>query len=218
MTVTDQCANKTAELVECARRGTSPGRDLRAHLAGCARCADRWENERQLTDYFDTMRMQAAALLAQDTQRESLMQSFAAFDFVRRDDARRQRKTMVRSWGLTLGAVAAVLLAVFAGQFAGKRSHPAQLRAGQGIADLYADESNNDADALSSDDFIPVPYTPPLAQGELVRVVHTDLYPEALASLGIDVDPAWAGNVAADVVVGEDGIPRAVRITDNAQN
>ena len=79
-------------------------------------------------------------------------------------------------------------------------------------------EASSDASALSSDDFIAVPYAPPLAQGEMVRVVHADLYPEALASLGIDVDPAWAGDTPADVVVGEDGIPRAVRITEAAQH
>jgi hypothetical protein len=70
---------------------------------------------------------------------------------------------------------------------------------------------------LSSDDFIAVPYTPPLAPGEMVRVVHTNLYPEALASMGMAVNPLWAGNLAADVVEGEDGLPRAVRITDNGQ-
>jgi len=48
-------------------------------------------------------------------------------------------------------------------------------------------------------------------------VVHTDLYPEALASLGIGLDPSSAGDTPADVVVGEHGIPRAVRITEAAQ-
>jgi hypothetical protein len=76
---------------------------------------------------------------------------------------------------------------------------------------------SNDASALSSDDFIAVPYTPPLAPGEIVRMVHAEFYPEALASMGVEVDPSWAGELPADVVVGEDGLPRAVRITDNGQ-
>ncbi len=58
---------------------------------------------------------------------------------------------------------------------------------------------------LSADDFIAVPYAPPLAQGELVRVFRTELYPEALTSLGIDYDPATGSNIPAEVVVGEDG-------------
>jgi hypothetical protein len=82
---------------------------------------------------------------------------------------------------------------------------------------IFLYEASSDASALSSDDFVAVPYAPPLAQGEIVRVVHTDLYPEALASLGIGLDPSSAGDTPADVVVGEDGIPRAVRITEAAQ-
>jgi hypothetical protein len=35
--------------------------------------------------------------------------------------------------------------------------------------------------------------------------------------MGIDVNPAWSGDMAADVVVGEDGFPRAVRLAENVQ-
>jgi hypothetical protein len=64
------------------------------------------------------------------------------------------------------------------------------------------------------DGFIPVPYVPPLAAGELVSVVHTELYPLELARLGVSVDPSWATELPADLLVGEDGFPRAVRVSD----
>ena len=205
------CTERMAELVECARRSMNPGRDLREHLVSCTRCAERWDAERGLSDQFAAMRTEASALTAADPGREALMRQFAAFDF-----ARQRRKAATRSWGLGLAAAAALVLAVFAGQIAGTRSH----RSSTPITEAAPDspEFSGDATELSSDDFIAVPYTPPLAQGELVRVVHEDLVPEALASLGIDVDPASSGNVSAEVVVGEDGIPRAVRLTDNSQN
>ncbi len=212
------CTERMGELVECARRGMGPGRDLREHLAGCTRCAERWDAERGLSDQFRAMRSEATALTAGNLRREAvpqdLMQQFAAFDF-----ARQHRKTAARSWGLGLATAAAVVLAVFAGQIAGTRSrHSSSASALVAEATPDSVEFSGDAAELSSDDFIAVPYTPPLAQGELVRVVHEDLVPEALASLGIDVDPASSGNVSADVVVGEDGIPRAVRLTDGSQN
>lgn len=212
------CTERMRELVECARArskdgGISP--DLRAHLVSCSRCAERWDAERGLSDQFGIMRAEAAALTADNPQRaagrEDLMRQFAAFDF-----ARRQRRAATRSWGMALAAAAAVVLAVFAGQIAGTRSHRSPAPITEAAPD--SPEFSGDATALSSDDFIAVPYTPPLAQGELVRVVHEDLVPEALASLGIDVDPASPGNVSADVVVGEDGMPRAVRLTDGSQN
>ena len=216
------CTERMGELVECARRGVGPGRDLRAHLVGCTRCAERWDAERGLSDQFGAMRSEAAALTADNPRREAgrqdLMRQFAAFDF-----ARQRRKAAARSWGLGLATAAAVVLAVFAAaRSPGTRSHhPAQAHVTESAPDAVepgGDEFSGDATELSSDDFIAVPYTPPLAQGELVRVVHADLVPEALASLGIDVDPARAGSVPADLVVGEDGIPRAVRLTDGSQN
>jgi len=135
-----------------------------------------------------------------------------------RDFARIHRRPAAQRWVWTLAAAAALLLAVFIGHEAGKRTRkavsPAAVRSHDESV-LY--EASLDASALSSDDFIAVPYTPPLAPGEMVRVVHADLYPEALASMGVEVDPSWAGNLPADVVVGEDGLPRAVRIAENSQ-
>ncbi len=135
-----------------------------------------------------------------------------------RDFARIHNRPAVQRWVGTLAAAAALLLAVFAGHEAGKQSirkvSPAAVRIHDESV-LY--EASLDASALSSDDFIAVPYTPPLAPGEMVRVVHADLYPEALASMGVEVDPSWTGNLPADVVVGEDGLPRAVRIAENSQ-
>ena len=198
-----KCANRVAELVECVRRGAEPGRELRVHLAGCDRCTARWESERQLTDEFRLMRFRATALMAPDTQHDVLMREFAEL----------HRPAPVRRWVFALGAAAAVMAATFVGHMAGKHARPAVQRTAQTV--LY--EASADASALSGDDFIAVPYAPPLAQGELIRVVHADLHPEALARMGIDVDPEWESEIPADVVVGEDGIPRAVRITENAQ-
>jgi hypothetical protein len=202
-------------------------------VAGCAPCAERWETERQLTDQFRTVRLRAAALMALDTERDGLMREFARLDL-----AGQRRRRVARSWVLALGAAAALSISVFVGHIAGTRmrqtTHPPAIRTNgvrnaqpvfyeagfseTSFSETSFFETSNDASGLSSDDFIAVPYTPPLAQGELVRVVHADLYPEALASMGFDIDPAWASDVPADVVVGEDGIPRAVRITENAQN
>jgi hypothetical protein len=196
-------------------------------VAICNLCAERWEAERQLTDQFRTVRLRAAALMALDTERDGLMREFARLDL-----AGQRRRRAARSWALVLGAAAALLASVFVGHIAGTRMRqtaPPAIRANgirnaqpvlyeAGFFETGFFETSGDASGLSSDDFIAVPYTPPLAPGELVRVVHADLYPEALASMGFDIDPTSASDIPADVVVGEDGIPRAVRITENAQN
>jgi len=219
------CSEWTKELVEYARRHgihAQPDRALRSHLAVCTHCSERWEAELQLTAQFRSMRVQAAALRSLDSfgvekRRESLM----------RDFARLHRRPVVlsgsvQSWVWTLAAAAALLVAVFVGHEAGKRTSRGTTSPGTRTHEVRAEqtviyEASSDASALSSDDFIAVPYTPPLAPGEMVRVVHADFYPEALASMGVEVDPSWAGVLPADVVVGEDGLPRAVRITENNQ-
>jgi hypothetical protein len=223
------------EVVECARRGSQPGRELRQHLAACAPCRERLDAERQLTEQFQTLRIRVGAAMAPNSQEEASRREILMRDFAMANLSGLRRRSAFRSWGLALGAAAAVFASIFVGHLAGtytRRTPPPATRT-RGVrnpqtviyqASWYqsgyeaGDEASEDASALSSDDFVAIPYTPPLAQGELVRVVHTDLQPEALASMGIDVDPVWANDIPADVVVGEDGIPRAVRITENQQN
>jgi hypothetical protein len=224
------CNERITGLVECARgigsRGnTEPDRELRAHLAQCPHCRERWDAECQLTAQLRIMQTRMAALQSADSfarreSRESLLR-----DFSRMHRHKAVPATLVRSWVWALSAAAALVLAVFLGYAAGKRPRPAVSPAVRThdqtvlyeASVSFSSSFSNDASALSSDDFIAVPYTPPLAPGEMVRVVHADLYPEALASMGVEVDPSWAGELPADVVVGEDGLPRAVRITDNGQ-
>ncbi len=206
------CSDWTAELVESARqsgRARQPGRELRAHLAACERCRERWDAEILLTSHLITIRSRMAAFRSQESQGTALMR-----DFVRMHKVR-----LIRTWGLALGAAAALVVAVVLGYMAGQtRKRPVHQARQQPSFYQSGDVLSMDASALSSDDFVAVPYTPPLAQGEMVRVVHAELNPEALASMGVDVDPAYSGRLAADVVVGEDGLPRAVRLTENSSS
>jgi hypothetical protein len=137
-----------------------------------------------------------------------------------REFSQRHRRKTAHAWVWALSAAAALLLAGWLGHAAAKRPHgvrTGETAVHEASLSLNSLSLSYDASSLSNDDFIAVPYTPPLATGELVTMVHTDMYPEALASLGVEVDPSWSGDLPVDVVVGEDGLPRAVRITENSQ-
>ncbi len=220
------CTELNAEIVECARRGGRPNAALSVHLVECRECARRWKAECELTSHFRVMKIHALARRPNGVSRvldrngQMLLREF---------DRRQERAKQRPSWAWTLAAAAAVLLAAAVGREVGLRSNsvpvrPAAVTHGvrQAGAVIYeADLSNgmsSDAGALSSDEFMAVPYAAPLATGEIVRVVRTNLEPEELASMGIDVNPAWSGNMSADVVVGEDGFPRAVRVSESLQN
>jgi hypothetical protein len=214
------CNEWTDRIVERARRSSGNGQadagpELRAHLSTCANCQERWQAEQELSAQLRIIRSRAEALRSSADSREALM----------RDFVRMQRVKTMRTWAWALSTAAAVVFAIFLG-FNGGHRHPVTQSATQSATAAIASvlneqsvlyEASMDASALSSDDFIAVPYTPPLAPGEMVRMVHTNLYPEALASMGVQVDPAWAGVLPADIVVGEDGLPRAVRITESGQ-
>jgi hypothetical protein len=220
-----KCTERVVEVVECARRGAEPGPDLRSHLATCLDCGARWEAERQLTSEFRTIRARTAGRGSPAFQRQILMRDFAA---------RQQRMPVVlkpkpRPWIWALSAAAALLVAVFIGHTLGVRARqvppaPAGIRThGVQATGSVLYEASFDASALSSDEFIAIPYTPALAPGEMVRVVHTDLYPGALASMGLEVtavwrEQEWPSRLPADVVFGGDGFPRAVRFTGDTQS
>jgi hypothetical protein len=60
--------------------------------------------------------------------------------------------------------------------------------------------------------FVSVPGALPLADGEFVRVERTELEPAELARMGLPLLDPDGDVVVADVVLGEDGMPRAVRL------
>ena len=68
------------------------------------------------------------------------------------------------------------------------------------------------------DGFQAVPYASPLAEGEFVRVVHTELAPDTLMRLGVYGATGSSDAVPVDLVVGQDNAPVAVRVDENEEN
>ena len=212
------------ELVECARTGLQPGAELQEHLSECSQCSERWEDERRLTAQFRTMRHTAAARRQSEVRREQIMREFALA----------HQHATHSSFRWALGIAAMLLLAIALGQAwrNGRRLTDGAEAKSIGMAQNSRTSSPGNSEAPAQTpiaphrelsegiylesppedpDFVAVPYAPPLATGEFVRVVRTNLRPIALAGMGIYVD-AGAGEIPAEVAFGEDGFPRAVRV------
>jgi len=203
------CSSAMEKIPECARRRMEPESALAAHLETCHACRELWESERNLTAHMRMIRIASAGRRSSAGSREALMRQFAE----------KHRVASNGRWLWSLAAAAAVLLALILIQGAERRSarviasQPAEQNL-SAQAEIQSDADGQvDGDA-QYDGFIPVPYVPPLAAGELVSLVHTELYPLELARLGVSVDPSWATELPADLLVGEDGFPRAVRVSD----
>jgi hypothetical protein len=217
----DQIAEK---LVEKARRQMEPGAELRAHMRSCGPCRERWDAQENLTAHLKAMRFSAQRLASPDSSRALLMARFA-----------RQKRVHVipARWYWGVGIAAALIISIVAVpdfmRRAGWQSLAAKsmaaigsVRPAQGVAVADSSEYSTDPAEIRSDSgadteaegFMAVPFVPPLATGEMLRMVHTELNPAELASLGVSVDPAWTTQLPADLLLGQDGMPRAVRVSD----
>jgi hypothetical protein len=196
------CRESAVELVECARAGQLPGAGLQIHLTDCPRCQERWEDERRLTAHFRIMRDKLACRPSM-AGREQLMREF--------EHAHAGGFQAMWRWALNAAAILLVLVALVYDWHNHGRNMAQQHKSSSGLqAESQPDSASDESD------FVEVPYALPLASGELVRVVRTQLDPVALAGMGVDIEAADGAEIPADVLLGEDGLPRGVRVLPEA--
>ncbi len=217
------------ELAEQETRGAVGALDkptsvmARFHAETCQACGARFAEAQSLAS--------ALAAVAEDSEQfeppaymeSALVSAFREHhqNIERARNRQRQARLRWMEWS-SLAAAAAVLLAFGIWNFsrphpgipAGKTAPPPVSLAAIPPAAPAATQSATDeiAQDLSSD-FVPVPYAEALAPGDPGMVVRVQLQRSALESLGYPVDEARADDVVqADLLVGEDGWPRAVRL------
>jgi hypothetical protein len=185
-------------------------RELQQHLRECPECAARWVGVQNLEAHFHVTRQAAAARQPADAQRERIMRQFALM--------RRRTERPVLRWALAAAAALVLAVGVGAVWLGGGSGVPYVFRHAEGSAgsSVWADAPQAEAPE-AEEGFVAVPYATPLAPGEFVSVVHAELGSVELARMGVFVDDLDASEIPADVVVGEDGFPRAVRVLDDSQ-
>lgn len=191
-----ECRVWIAEIVERARTAPEPGAELQQHLKSCPRCREQWEAQRRLTSHFDAARLRASAIPV-SPRREQIVREFE----------RMHRSPIHGPLVWVLAAAALVILSIGVLSRWSSGGHPANATVAVHQDGVAMEELADD-----NDEFVPVPYALPLARGEFVSVERTSLQPTALARMGFPIDPAWGSEVPADVLVGQDGLPRAVRL------
>ncbi len=172
-------------IIECARTGQIPTAEIRQHLAECLHCERRWAQEELLSSRLRSIRQASAVGRSSVEGRRLILQRFAA-------------SPRPQSFGPKLWlAIAASLLI----GFVSFTTWPHR----QTLSPVESD--------WSAEGFVAVPFALPLASGEFVKVVHADLQPSDFARMGIEVDTASPSPISADVMSGEDDLPRAVRVS-----
>jgi len=205
-----ECREAIPEIVEGARGRLEPGAALNGHLATCHACCERWEMECELASHLRRMRLVCSVRRSSAASRADLMRQFSA----------RHWRLVHPAWGIGLAAAAGLLivLATLHAPSLAPASHQASPAAGAWLtSNSWSYEVATDAYYAQDDGYLAVPYMPPPDPGERLSVMHAELYPAALTTLGVSIDAAMMtlngnGTIHADVVVGEDGLPRAIRL------
>ena len=184
------CREWMEEIVENARAGVPPRPGLDSHLERCADCRELFEAERTLIEPVRRLRAAVGSARSPEYRKRDLLEEFG----------RVRRPAQRIHWAF---AVAASVLLVLAAGLMWRTATP--------MADRAA------VDAVSTEvadfsEFAPVPYAPPLASGEMVTVVRTELHAAALDRMGFAVPDMSGNDYQAEVVLGQDGLPRAVRV------
>ena len=148
-----------------------------------------------------------------DPRREAAL--MAAFDASRTARGERPQSRRVAHWGMAGLATAATLL-IAVGLPPGRAGRYGTPTGGSPAMHKPLSSSLRGAplDPLAPNEFVVVPGAatlPPMESGELVRM---DVPVSMLSELGVAPPVNAAARVRADVIVAQDGLPRAVRLVD----
>jgi len=198
---------------ELGRHGDHSG-----HLRECIACAALWERQRSLTAGLRTAASEWSYLQAPARVEARLTAAF------RSHAGLAHGREIARPWHVwgpvaawAAAAAALVLLAMFlmsGGQpQLPRRSAPGtiELAAAQAVPDFGVSGDSPYGD----DDFIPLPNAAGIAPNEDVNLVRVEVPRSAMIELGFAVSAERASEpVEAEVVLGADGLARAVRFLD----
>jgi len=163
--------------------------------------------ERDLADALRRLNA-AAAVPPVDPAREAAL--LAAFDAAQRPAVR--SASARQYWYMAALATAAAVL-IAAGVTPAVTGRHGPLPPGP-ASHNPGPSTNRDVQLQPPSDFIPIPGASALPAMESGTLVRVDLPVSMLPSYGVTPPPGRAAAVTTDLIVGQDGLPRAVRIVN----
>ena len=204
--------------------GASPGS---GHLAECAACAARWDRQQALEAGLRLVSVGMRGEEAPPRVEAGLVAAFRAQEGFKRSGASSDSWRLYSWWPPVLTWVSAAATVVLA-MVLMHPSHPvpasiAPVSAPNRLAPAAVESAGVPADRMDEDsygpdsDFIPVPNAARIEPNEDVHLVRVEATRSAMMALGIVVGAENASDtVVADVVLGSDGMARAVRLVANS--
>jgi len=181
----------------------------RRHLDDCAACAARMARERELAEGLRAMAASDQRIAAPARVEARLTAAFRAQNGLPARSRGRFGWAPALQWAAAAAAVIAIGL--FMVRVRQPEAKPPAAARGVEMAMTWS-AAGSQAD---DDGFIPLPNAAKLADTEDVNVVRVEMPRSAMMAVGIEVSPERAEElVQADVMLGPDGLARAVRFLD----
>jgi hypothetical protein len=202
------CQEFWDSMPELGAADTAHGASAHPHLNDCPACTARMSRQRELAAGLRAMSASYQRVGAPASVEARLRSAFRGGTGA---PAARLRPAWTLSfvWAASCAVVLALAFVVVRG------GHPvvplSTASRGAELALAAADEPQSDYEG-----FIPLPNAARLADTEDVNVVRVEVPRSAMIALGLEVSPERASElVAADVMLGPDGLARAVRFLDS---
>ena len=211
------CEDFEDDVVDLARGeelGDAERAETLAHAEECLRCAARLDDERAVTSGLRAFAARTAGAEAPPRIEAALLRALRDPQTVERGGATPASPS--RAVVLLLLAAAAAILAaiVVVPPRAGSSPEPAAPTA-LAPTTVAGGEAAAVGAAGENADFVALSYGEDLGELDSVQVVRVELPRTALAALGwAGSDSAQTGPVKAEVIVGHDGVARAIRFVD----
>jgi hypothetical protein len=183
------------------------------HLRECVVCAARMNQQRQLASGLRAVAATYQGVGAPARVEARLLAAFRAQAGMAAGVRPAVRRAPVFAWAAAVAAM--IALGVFVS--GGARPRVAQQTAARGVEAASLENTGAAASDTQSDyeGFIPLPNAARLSENEEVNLVRVEVPRSAMIALGMEVSPERATElVAADVMLGPDGLARAVRFLD----
>jgi hypothetical protein len=181
-----------------------------SHLVDCAECAMRMRQYEHLSAGMRAMAASQSHIEAPLRVEARLVAAFRTNAGNPVPIHSRRRWIPAATWAAAIAAMIA------AGVFVVRVREPEARRPVPRQVELAVTESGgNSLEAAVEEGFLPLPGAAQLTPADDVNVVHVELPRSAMMQVGIEVGPDRADEtVHADVMVGADGLARAVRFVD----
>ena len=205
--------------------GAEAGGDHACHLAECPACAAKWEHHRALTAGLRLVAEEWRSTEAPARVEAGLTAAFRAQHGFERRSARPSWWMPVLAWASAAAAMVVISMFLVRGWqpaaatreplAAPQRTGPATLEFASQQQDGSADDSEEDSSGFGRD-FVRLPNAARIEPNEDVNLVRVEVPRSTLIALGLAVSEDRASeSVLADVVLGSDGMARAVRVVDD---